>query len=259
MFSLFKNFFGFNKKKEFKITVMLIGLDNAGKSTFLASLKGHINYKPMPTIGFNKETLKHSHYEITYFDVGGGQSIRGIWPNYFASIHGAIFILDSSDINRLEEAKTTLFEAIKHPYFKGKSLLILANKQDLPECLEPGEIAERLELHNLKDHVHSYNILPCTARIELTKHKLDDRINKGLDWLSEEIEKQFEDLSKRIEKEEKEFEDEEKRKAEEKWERVRKMREERLKKEEEERLRLEAEKQNDKVVNQISESEGINK
>ena len=61
-------------------------IDNAGKSTFLASLKGHADFKPMPTVGFNREVLKHEHYEITYFDVGGGANIRAIWPNYFPSV-----------------------------------------------------------------------------------------------------------------------------------------------------------------------------
>ncbi|KAF0980817.1 hypothetical protein FDP41_013300 [Naegleria fowleri] len=236
MLSLFKNLFGFGKKKkdEMKITVMLIGLDNAGKSTFLAALKGHADFKPMPTVGFNRETLKHQHYEITYFDVGGGANIRSIWPNYFPSIHGAIFVVDSADEKRLEEAQKTLEESIKHPYFKGKPLLVLANKKDLPNSLDPSEISEKLKLHELAQYVSSFNILPSIAKRELTKNKLDDHIVKGLDWLSNEIEKNIEELSKRIEKEEKEFEEEEKRLAEEKWERVRKMREERLKQQEEE-------------------------
>jgi len=114
---------------------------------------------------------------------------------------------------------------------KGNSL---ANKQDLPQSLEPSDISERLGLHNLTEYVSSFNILPCVARRELTRNKLDENINKGLDWLSTQIENDIEALSKRIEKEEKEFEDEEKRLAEEKWERVRKMREERLRQQEEE-------------------------
>ncbi|EFC44105.1 hypothetical protein NAEGRDRAFT_68064 [Naegleria gruberi] len=248
MLSLFKNLFGFGKKKkdELKITVMLIGLDNAGKSTFLASLKGHADFKPMPTVGFNREVLKHEHYEITYFDVGGGANIRAIWPNYFPSIHGAIFVIDSADEKRLEESRQTLVDSIKHPYFKGKPLLLLANKQDLPNSLEPSEISERLQLHELTEYVSSFNILPCIAKRELTKNKTDEHIVKGLDWLSSQIEKDLETLCSRIEKEEKEFEDEEKRLADEKWERVRKMREERARQQEEEERKKKEQEEDEK-------------
>ena len=122
----------------------------------------------------------------------------------------------------------------------------MANKQDLPNSLEPSEISERLQLHELTEYVSSFNILPCIAKRELTKNKTDEHIVKGLDWLSSQIEKDLETLCSRIEKEEKEFEDEEKRLADEKWERVRKMREERARQQEEEERKKKEQEEDEK-------------
>jgi ADP-ribosylation factor-like protein 13B len=39
-----------------------------------------------PTIGFNREQVKHGRYDITYFDLGGNVKFRGIWERYFAAV-----------------------------------------------------------------------------------------------------------------------------------------------------------------------------
>jgi ADP-ribosylation factor-like protein 13B len=209
MISFFRNLFsGKNGRKELQITVMLIGLDNAGKTTLLSTIQGETDHHVMPTIGFNREQVKHGRYDITYFDLGGSEKIRGIWSHYFASIHGAIFVVDSADKNRFEEAKQALFDSVKHPQFRGKSLLILANKQDKKEAIPAHEIAQLLDLDQLQDHVYRYNILPCAALSQPNK-PTDPQIKKGLSWLGDAIDEDFEKLSKRVDKESKEAEEKE--------------------------------------------------
>ncbi|KAL0479371.1 ADP-ribosylation factor-like protein [Acrasis kona] len=200
MLSFIRNLFSSkNEKKETPVTVMFIGLDNAGKTTMLSTIQGETDTNTTPTIGFDKKRVVHGKYNITYFDLGGSKGFRGIWDRYYGSIHGAIFVVDSADENRLEEAKQALFESVRHPKFTGKSLLILANKQDKKESIPAHEIAQKLELDKLKSLVHRYNILPCSA-IQAQNKPQDPQIKKGVTWLSESIDEQFESLNKRIEK-----------------------------------------------------------
>ncbi len=199
---------------------MLIGLDNAGKTTILSALQGQRDNNITATVGFNRETVKHERYNITYFDLGGGKTIRKIWRKYYASIHAAIFVIDAADESRLNEAKEILHESVKNPFFTGKSLLILANKRDLKQALSPEEIAERLNISNISQYVYRYNIIACSA-LNFRKKGVDEYINRGLTWLTDCIDSQFEQLNKRVEKESKEVEERERTEKEERMKKIR--------------------------------------
>ena len=77
-----------------------------------------------PTVGFSSADFKLNKFDITLYDLGGGKKIRGIWKNYYAEIYGVIYVLDSSDSDRLEEAKQTLWDLLEQPRMKGKPLLV---------------------------------------------------------------------------------------------------------------------------------------
>lgn len=259
MISFFKQLFGRhpndNKSKNSSstavdITVMLIGLDNAGKTTILSALQGEFDHHTTPTVGFNRETVKHGKYNITYFDLGGGANIRKIWRKYYAAIHAAIFVIDSAEESRLEEVRRVLFETVQNPFFRGKSLLVLANKQDLKTALTPGELAERLQLADLTDYVYRYNILPCCALTgggakggSSKRGSIDPQIKKGLSWLSDSIDENFDALCSRIEKEAKAEEERERKEREEKMQRVRERKEREAQEQLEEQRRMAAQQQ----------------
>lgn len=77
-----------------------------------------------PTVGFSKIDLKQGRFEVTIFDLGGGKRIRGIWKNYYAESYGIIFVVDSSDVERMEETKETMSEVLRHPKISGKPVLV---------------------------------------------------------------------------------------------------------------------------------------
>lgn len=79
---------------------------------------------PTPTIGFSSVDFRHGRHDITMFDLGGGRNIRGIWKNYFAEIHGAIFVVDASAPTRLDECRKVLAEVLKEEMIHGKPLLL---------------------------------------------------------------------------------------------------------------------------------------
>ena len=85
------------------IYLLMLGLDNAGKTCAAKSLVGESLDNVAPTIGFSKVSTKYKGFNVTIYDLGGSKSFRGIWPKYYHEVHGFIFIVDASDTERIEE------------------------------------------------------------------------------------------------------------------------------------------------------------
>ncbi|KAF5897234.1 ADP-ribosylation factor-like protein 13B isoform X5 [Clarias magur] len=77
-----------------------------------------------PTVGFSKVDLKQGKFEVTIFDLGGGKRIRGIWKNYYSESYGVVFVVDSSDVQRIHETRDTMAEVLRHPRIAGKPVLV---------------------------------------------------------------------------------------------------------------------------------------
>ncbi|KAL5116095.1 ADP-ribosylation factor protein 3 [Pleosporales sp. CAS-2024a] len=104
MYHLFKSIYLHATSKE-EYSVLLLGLDNAGKTTLLEQIKAayspsHPNLKTVPTVGQNVATIEIPKPPIylKIWDVGGQHSLRGLWQSYYASCHAIVFVIDSSDI-----------------------------------------------------------------------------------------------------------------------------------------------------------------
>lgn len=93
-----------------------------------------------PTLGFNINTLEHRGYTLNFWDVGGQKSLRSYWRNYFESTDGLVWVVDSADKMRLETCKTELNVLLQEERLAGATLLVLANKQDVPGALSSKEI-----------------------------------------------------------------------------------------------------------------------
>jgi ADP-ribosylation factor-like protein 4 len=112
----------------------------------------------VPTIGFNCEKVKGTVGKskgvgFLVWDVGGQDKIRALWKSYTRCTDGIIFVVDSCDMERMEEAKMELMRTAKSPDNQGTPLLILANKQDLPMAKEPKELEKLLGLHELNSPI----------------------------------------------------------------------------------------------------------
>lgn len=116
------------------------GLDNAGKTTILKRLNGEPIDTIEPTLGFNINTLEHRDYKLNFWDVGGQKSLRSYWRNYFECTDGLVWVVDSADKMRLDACKQELEVLLSEERLAGATLLILANKQDVPGALSAVEI-----------------------------------------------------------------------------------------------------------------------
>merc|ERR1719156_91928 len=92
--------------------ILMVGLDAAGKTTILYKLKLGEVVTTIPTIGFNVETVDYKNISFTVWDVGGQDKIRTLWRYYYQGTNGAIFIVDSSDRDRIEDAREELFKML---------------------------------------------------------------------------------------------------------------------------------------------------
>ena len=189
------------------LRILMVGLDNAGKTTILYKLKIGEVVTTIPTIGFNVENVEYKNLKFTVWDVGGQQSIRQLWKHYYSNTDGIIFVIDANDTKRIRgnehcgiyyyvysanlrifvvininnlnwyTAKEELHRLMSEVELENCILLVLANKQDLPNAKDEHELAEILDLEAIKQKNHIQGTIAHTA----------EGLFEGLDWLSEEF------------------------------------------------------------------------
>ena len=140
---------GLLNKQDKEMKILLLGLDNAGKTTCLKKLADEETRTIMPTQGFNIKEIRQKGFKLTMWDIGGQRSIRPYWGNYFQQANALIFVIDSSERKRLDEVGKTLNELLENDKLAGCPLLVLANKQDIDGAMKCKEIADTLDLSNI--------------------------------------------------------------------------------------------------------------
>ncbi|TVU49639.1 hypothetical protein EJB05_00959, partial [Eragrostis curvula] len=167
------------KRKEKEMRILMVGLDNSGKTTIVLKINGEDTSVISPTLGFNIKTIKYHKYSLNIWDVGGQKTIRSYWRNYFEQTDGLVWVVDSSDIRRLDDCRAELHNLLKEERLAGASLLVFANKQDIQGALKPAEIAKVLDLQAM-DRSRHWRIMGCSAYT-------GEGLLEGFDWLVQDI------------------------------------------------------------------------
>eukprot|EP00918_Siedleckia_nematoides_P026837 GHVU01057872.1.p1 GENE.GHVU01057872.1~~GHVU01057872.1.p1 ORF type:complete len:198 (+),score=20.12 GHVU01057872.1:543-1136(+) len=128
-----------------------------------------------PSAGFNVETVEYKNISFTVWDVGGQDKIRPLWRHYYSNTHGLIFVVDSNDRDRVEDAREELHRMLAEEELRDAVLLIFANKQDMPNAMTVAEVTDKLELHKIR-HRNWFIQSTCACT--------GDGLHDGLDWLS---------------------------------------------------------------------------
>lgn len=147
--------------KNREMRVLMLGLDNAGKTTILYKLKLGKTTQTAHTVGFNVETVKYRNVSFAVWDCGGQERIRPLWRHYFTGTDALIYVVDLSDLERLEESRKELMRAISDKELENCLLVVLANKQDVPGSIKPKELIQKFNLWDLKGHV--WLVIPTIA------------------------------------------------------------------------------------------------
>jgi len=159
-------------------SILLLGLDAAGKTTVLDRLALGERRATIPTIGFNVEKVQYKSLSFTCWDMGGQQKIRRLWNRYYEGIDGIIFVVDASDRDRLQEAAAELKGLCGQPQLQRAPVLILSNKHDLPHALSTAKVLEELQrsVPGLSLSSREWYVQPTVA----TEGK---GLDGGLNWL----------------------------------------------------------------------------
>ncbi|KAI9544790.1 hypothetical protein NQZ68_001668 [Dissostichus eleginoides] len=157
---------GLRGSKQPEAQVLLLGLDNAGKSTLLYKLKHNTCVTTVPTIGFNVEMLEarenRKNLLVTVWDVGGQRQMREHWTKFHQDASAVVFVVDSSCGERMEEARKELEKTLGSEQLRGRPLVLLANKQDVNGALTVTEIKDTFNLRKICSG-RDWFVQPCSA------------------------------------------------------------------------------------------------
>lgn len=143
--------------------ILLLGLDSAGKSTILYKLKLAKDIVTMPTVGFNVEMLElGKSLSFTVWDVGGQEKMRAMWGCYCEHAHGLVYVVDSTDQQRLEASRREFEHILKNEHMKNVPVVLLANKQDKLGALTAEDITRLFKVKKLCSDRNWY-VQPCCA------------------------------------------------------------------------------------------------
>ena len=168
----------FFTKNRNNFKIIILGIQEAGKTTILYRLSLGQLVKTTPTIGSNVEELTYNNVKFQAWDLGGQESTRTVWDVYYMNTDAVVYVIDSQDDDNFEISKSEFHKVIANQNLKNSVILIFANKQDLPGAKNINKIVEDYEFNKIKNHI--WHIQPCSAV------KGDGLVN-GIKWLSDQL------------------------------------------------------------------------
>lgn len=167
------------KDERIKKKAVMIGLEGSGKTSLLYRMKNNEFTNTTSTVGLNLETVLYRELELLVFDVGGRG--RHMWQYYFDGIDVLIFVIDSTDNQRLpivkEEIKRVTDSLKSHKYV----ILLYLTKQDLKNTKEYKEIIQDIGITDLEHHVD--------VIIQRCSSQTGEGVKEGLDKLQSHLER----------------------------------------------------------------------
>eukprot|EP00759_Apiculatamorpha_spiralis_P040764 PhF_6_TR39633/c0_g1_i1/m.58730/K07962/ARL13B, ARL2L1; ADP-ribosylation factor-like protein 13B len=172
------------------VTFTLFGLDGAGKTSMVHAIGGEPNPNTAPTMGFVPHKMSQKCYDVNVFDLGGRSNFRGIWTNYYADTHGILFVVDSADKDRINEAKEALKGILDDPRCHSKPLVIFANKHDQPGAMSGELVLSKLGLARGP----MVEVVECCAIAD----PADERVDKGIEWALDTVANSYSQISLKV-------------------------------------------------------------
>jgi len=131
-----------------KASIIVVGLDNAGKTTLLYKLKHGTVRTFVPSQRAQMHELVVGNVNFQAWDLGGHKEVRHIWQEYYVRVDAIIFMVDSADYERMQESKNELTVLLEEPVLSTVPVLLLGNKSDLRSALKPVQLASSLGLNS---------------------------------------------------------------------------------------------------------------
>ncbi|KAF4580916.1 small GTPase superfamily, ARF type [Ophiocordyceps camponoti-floridani] len=168
--------------KDKEMRILMLGLDNAGKTTIVKSIMGEDVHSVSPTLGFIIKTIDYDGYKLNIWDVGGQKTLRSYWRNYFEKTDALIWVVDATDRQRSGDCRAELEGLLEEERLAGATLLILANKTDVEGCMDEREMCEALQLEKIR--THEWHVVRCSA-------VMGTNLDEGLAWVVADAKKRL--------------------------------------------------------------------
>ncbi|XP_069123317.1 uncharacterized protein [Argopecten irradians] len=162
-----------------QMRVLINGLDATGKTTLMYQLRLGEVVTTKPTTGFNLETVEHNNVELTIWDIGGSNEARLLQRHYYTGTDAIVFVVDSTDRDRIEEVQKELRTIVKKNELRGVIVVIAANKQDIPGVMTPEEVGEKMNVEFIRKS-HRCEVFGTSATT-------GEGLYEMLDWVVEAV------------------------------------------------------------------------
>ncbi|KJE95914.1 GTPase [Capsaspora owczarzaki ATCC 30864] len=169
--------------------VLILGLDNAGKTTLLERTKQLYNpgYAGIPmnkittTVGLNVAKVDIADKNrIIFWDLGGQTSLQSLWNKYYEEAHGVVYVVDSSDPDRIRQSQEAFDQLVGDSNLENVPILVLANKQDRDGCLSVVQVKEVF-------NQSARRIGPRACKVEPVSAVTGEGIRPAMEWLAQTL------------------------------------------------------------------------
>jgi GTP-binding protein SAR1 len=168
--------------------ILLLGLDNAGKTTLLHMIRDDRVVTHAPTQRATKEELTLGGVLLECYDLGGHEEAREIWKDYFVDANAIVFMVDAAEPARFAESKRELDSLLTSEALRRVPVLVLGNKVDLPNAVPEAALRQALGLqHTTGKNVRMSEVSTVIRPIELFMCSVVNRFGfaDGFKWVAE--------------------------------------------------------------------------